>query len=234
MSQYNPAPALGMTLDTPNDQVKQTAFQFAVDVGYMIFATISLDGTAPTARGLEVHYLDNEGNLYLGVAKGKPCYFEFQKNPWTTGVIVRETVGRLSASVRITTHLTEVDPAREPEIYQRYWEQNPGTKALYRKDLDMFRIFRFDRGEGEIFHLPEPDVTCRVRFSFGGESPRPWAYTIDKERCVGCGVCQEACMENVIHPGADGTYEIDHFMCLECGRCAMHCPTGAAHYNGSR
>ncbi|MCA5963868.1 4Fe-4S binding protein [Blautia sp. RD014234] len=54
---------------------------------------------------------------------------------------------------------------------------------------------------------------------------------MDPERCVGCGTCEEVCMEDAIHPTADGKYEIKHFGCLECGRCAMNCPNDAIDCN---
>lgn len=140
---------------------------------------------------------------------------------------VNETIKRLSASVRISAHVEELDPAEEKAIYERYWQLNPGTKALYRKDLDMFRIFRLDSGEGEIFHLPDDDIVCRLRFFFGNAETRPWAYEIDQETCVGCGTCVEICMEDVIYPTENGKYAINHFGCLECGRCSMNCPNEA-------
>lgn len=227
MSEYNPAPALGLNDESSNEEICRRAFEFVKEAGYMVIGTISLDGTSPTARGLEVQQLDREGNLYIGVAKGKPVYYELKKNPRITGVIIRETIKRLSASVRISASVSELLPADYPDIYKKYWELNPGTKALYRKDLDMFRIFRFDSGEGELFHLPDDDIVCRLRFSFGGARVRPWAYEISRERCVGCGICEEMCMEDVIHPTEDGKYAIRHFGCLECGRCAMNCPNDA-------
>jgi len=227
MSEMKLYPVLDLTPENSNDEICAAAFDFVHDVGYMVFATTALDGKTPTARGLEVHYLDDKKRLYIGVASGKPSYLEFKKQPYLTGVIIRSTIRRLSVSVRISAHLTEIDPEEHPEIYAKYWELNPGTKALYRKDLSMFRIFLLDRGEGEVFHLPSDDEVRRVRFTFGEEaSIRPWAYEIDKDKCVGCGICAEACMEDVIHP-ADSVYEIDHFGCLECGRCYMHCPNGA-------
>lgn len=231
MSDFDPAPALGLTEESSNEEIKNAAFQFVHEVGYMVFGTTAIDGKMPTARGLEVHYLDDAGNFYIGIAKGKHVYYELQKNPYVVGTIIRDTVKRLSASVRLSAHVTEVDPEKHPEIYTKYWELNPGTKALYRKDLDMFRIFILDSGEGEIFHLPDDDIVCRLRFCFGGACVRPWAYVIAQERCVGCGTCEEACMEDVIHPTADGKYEIKHFGCLECGRCAMNCPNDAIDCN---
>lgn len=226
METFNPKPCLGLTEKSSNEDVKNAAFQFVQEVGYMIIGTIALDGT-PTARGLEVHKLDNQANFYIGVAKGKPVYYELKKNPRLVGTIVRDTVKRLSASVRISAHVTEIEPKGNEAIYAKYWELNPGTKALYHKDLDMFRIFLLDKGEGEIFHLPENDIVCRVRFSFGGQEKRPWAYEINQEKCVGCGACEEVCMEDIIYPNKDGKYYIHHFGCLECGRCAMNCPNDA-------
>lgn len=220
-------PVLTLTPADSNEKIRRTAFDFVHDVGYMVFASTALDGKTPTARGLEVHYLDGDHNLYLGIAKGKPCYLEWRKYPYLTGVIIRDTVRRLSVSVRISAHLTEIDPARQPEIYKKYWQLNPGTQALYRKDLSMFRIFLLDRGEGEVFHLPADDEVRRVRFSFGQQAVRPWAYEIDSGRCVGCGMCAQACMEDVIAPDEKGLYRINHFGCLECGRCYMNCPNGA-------
>lgn len=227
MSTFNPEPCLGLTEKSSNEEVKRAAFQFVKEVGYMIVGTTAMDGRTPTARGLELHQLDEQENFYIGVAKGKPVYYELKQNPYMVGTLVRETVKRLSASVRISAHVVEIDPEERPEIYSRYWELNPGTKALYHKDLDMFRIFLLDEGEGEIFHLPEDDIVCRLRFSFGGGEKRPWAYEIDQEKCVGCGTCEEVCMEDVIYPTEDGKYRIHHFGCLECGRCAMNCPNQA-------
>lgn len=223
---FDPAPALGLTRDSTNREICKTAFDFVQQVGYMVIGTTALDGVTPTSRGLELHKLDDSGLFYLGVAKGKPVYFELMQHPFLVGTLVRTTVKRLSASVRISAHVTPVDPIERPDLYQRYWELNPGTKALYHKDLDMFRLFLLDRGEGEVFHLPEDDVVCRLRFSFGGAEPRPWAFEIT-ERCVGCGACAQACMEEVIHKREDGRFHIDHFGCLECGRCYFTCPHGA-------
>lgn len=231
MERYNPSPALGLTAESSNEEIKKTAFQFVHEVGYMVFSTTALDGKMPTARGLEVHYLDNQDNFYIGVAKGKPVYFELLNQPVLTGVIIRDTIKRLSASVRITAHVTEIDPTDFPEIYARYWELNPGTKALYIKDLDMFRIFKLEEGEGEVFHLPDDDQVCRLRFTFGGTTVRPWAYEINGEKCVGCGICAGVCMENVIQLEENNIYRIRHFGCLECGKCYMNCPNEAVICN---
>jgi 2-oxoglutarate ferredoxin oxidoreductase subunit delta len=56
--------------------------------------------------------------------------------------------------------------------------------------------------------------------------------TINEERCKGCGLCLEACPQNVIkfadHINAMGykpaIYYDPQFLCTGCALCAMVCP----------
>ena len=219
---YDPPEALGLTDRSTNEEIRKAAFDFAHDVGYMMFATITEDGQTPTSRGIEVHYLDDEGNLYIGISKGKPFYDEILKHPYVTGAIARLTSGRLSISVRISARVKPVD---DPKLMERYWELNPGTKSLYRKDLENFKLFILEKGDGEIFHVPFPDSVARVRFGFGGESPRPWRYNI-ADNCTGCGQCVNICLTGVLTVEG-GKAVIHHRGCLECGKCYDSCPNGA-------
>lgn len=231
MKENNIIPITELTAESTNDMVKKSAFKFVHDIGYMIFSTVDFNGM-PAARGLEVHYLDATETFYIGMAPGKPVYHEIKNNPHVCGVIVALIPNGLSVSVRINAHVREIDPQERPDIYEKYWELNPGTHALYIKDLERFRIFVLDHGEGQVFYMPEDDIIHKNRFSFGGDAIRAWAYEIDANRCLGCGTCEALCMEGVIHPTENGKYQIDHFGCLECGRCLDYCPSEAIITSG--
>lgn len=50
---------------------------------------------------------------------------------------------------------------------------------------------------------------------------------VNKEVCVGCGACAEACPVGAISYDAEGKAVIDKDTCLSCGACAATCPVGA-------
>lgn len=217
---------LGLTNESSDDEIKDRVFRFAEDLGTLMVATITDDGTQPTIRALEIHRLDDAGNLYIGISRGKPGYQELKKNPYISAGATVLTEGRLGIGLRISAEVEEVQDA---DIYARYWKQNPGTTKLYSKGPENFRIFRLKSGDGEIFDLCEDDRTLRFRFGFGGGRERRWRYTINGN-CIGCGLCAERCMKSVISI-ENGKAVIDHSGCLECGLCYEVCPNAAVNRN---
>lgn len=217
---YNGPACLGIKPGDDNETIRRAAFDFVHGIGYMSFATVAVDGKTPTNRALEVHCLDNERNLYVGASIGKHFHDEMERMPYVSAMAVDV------AAVRISAWLRKVD---DENIRARYWELNQGTKKMYHKDLSNFQVYVMERGEGEIFHVYEADAIARARFSFGGERPRPWSYTINSG-CTGCGVCAEKCMMDTIHM-QQGVAVTEHYGCNECGICYFSCPNDAIDKN---
>ncbi|MCL1975612.1 MAG: hypothetical protein FWG61_05575 [Firmicutes bacterium] len=204
---------LGLTPQSTNEEIKTAAFNFAFSIGYMAFATTAIDGKTPTSRGLEVHRLDDVGNMYVGASRGKHFYDEIEVFPYVCGIAINDI------AVRINAYVKKID---DMHIRKRYWQQNRGTEALYRKDLDNFQIYLLESGEGEVFHVYQDDKIARLRFYFGDQKIRPWMYTIN-DKCNACGICEKNCMTDIITIH-DNKACIDYYGCNECGICYFSCP----------
>lgn len=69
-----------------------------------------------------------------------------------------------------------------------------------------------------IFH---PLIEERYTFASG------WEMTIDPDRCIKCGKCEELCRFNAISHTSESGYVINNFKCEGCLLCERVCPVNA-------
>ncbi len=81
-----------------------------------------------------------------------------------------------------------------------------------------------DVDAADLHLLTDPEIKERGLFSGGYEA------SIDQEKCISCGRCQEECRFNAIdseEKGGETTYRIDPMECEGCGVCDIVCPVDA-------
>ena len=72
---------------------------------------------------------------------------------------------------------------------------------------------------------PQCAKYCPVHAISGDE--KTGARTVDPSRCIGCGMCAQACPWNM--PRVDAETGVST-KCISCGRCAEQCPNGAIQF----
>ena len=50
---------------------------------------------------------------------------------------------------------------------------------------------------------------------------------LDKDKCIGCGMCVTVCPHRVFQMDGKKAYIADRDACMECGACSRNCPTAA-------
>ena len=50
---------------------------------------------------------------------------------------------------------------------------------------------------------------------------------LDREACVGCGMCEQVCPHQVFALRGDKAEIVDRDRCMECGACRANCPAEA-------
>ena len=203
----------GLGEHSSNEEIREKAFDLIGRIRFIPSATVNRG--RPECRILDYHRLE-DGNLYFMTSRGKPTFRQLRENPeLTLNTLVEERY-----SLRLSARAEET---RDRGIWEAFFERNPGTRLMYRKNLDIVALMTLARGEGELFHLYASERIRRVRFAFGGATTRPLSYAIT-EQCTGCGVCRENCVEEAIFRLADGRYRIREVDCDDCGICYTRCP----------
>ncbi|MFA9422741.1 MAG: NADH-ubiquinone oxidoreductase-F iron-sulfur binding region domain-containing protein [Sedimentibacter sp.] len=59
------------------------------------------------------------------------------------------------------------------------------------------------------------------------------SYSIDKDICVGCGLCATKCPVQAISGNKKEPHVLDANKCIKCGTCYSVCPTGAVKIGGA-
>jgi len=54
---------------------------------------------------------------------------------------------------------------------------------------------------------------------------------LDKDSCIGCGVCETVCPHGVFVVQNHKAKIMDQDGCMECGACAKNCPAAALRVN---
>lgn len=204
----------GLTDSSPQEEVCEKAFQLIAERQYMPVATVN-DGH-PESRVIDLQRL-KDGRMMFMTSRCKPFYQQLLRRPEISLCLPIDTWYML----RVRAAVKEVSD--DQAIRDEYFASNPGTKLMYSSNLKVVSLFILESGEGELFHLYDSERVRRVRFGFGGVSPRPLTYTITSQ-CIGCGICQENCVEQAIFKGDDGKYHISHMDCDDCGICYTKCP----------
>ena len=50
---------------------------------------------------------------------------------------------------------------------------------------------------------------------------------INSDECSSCGICVDACPENVLDVVGESASVVNEDACIECGNCVEECPMGA-------
>ena len=79
--------------------------------------------------------------------------------------------------------------------------------------LTALRYFR-EEFEEHILNKICPSLVCKNLI----------AYTIDPERCKGCGLCKESCPAGAILGEKKAVHAINAAACIKCGACMVVCP----------
>ena len=205
----------GLTDQSSEAEIMKEIYKIIARLRFMPTATVK--NGEPESRIIDFLRM-SDGNIYFMTSKGKPFYKQITENP----VIVMSSSIDDMYSFRLKAFVKPV-PKTDKAIWDEFFGYNPGTVKMYRKNFDVVELFVLEKGQGEVFHLYAEERIRRIRFAFGGMEKEPLTYYIS-DKCIGCGICQDNCVEQAIYMGEDGKCHIREMDCDVCGICYTKCP----------
>ena len=132
------------------EEVREKAFSLIGQIQYIPAATVNHG--QPENRILDFNRL-SDGELYFMTSRGKPTYAQLSARP----ELVLNTLIDRRYSLHLRAWVSEVT---DPAIWDEFFARNPGTKLMYRKNLDIvalrcFTSMRRNGSGGCGLHLEE-------------------------------------------------------------------------------
>ncbi len=209
-------------------------------IGCLSFSTVN-EKNEPEARIAHLRGYDEDG-IYFMTMYTKSFYEQLKSNK---NVAIS---GMLAASTEVT-HDENGLPLFEPGYTIRMTGKvkEISIEDLKAKNNPMFDVcikdnekypamvvFCITSARGDVFDYDFEKITRsnklnRIYFSYNGENKKYSGLIIDKEACIGCGICEKKCSFDAITKEDDGKYNISKYRCDECGDCYLNCPVKAIH-----
>ncbi len=212
-------------------------------IGCLSFTTVDECGI-PESRIAHLRAYDDNG-IYFMTMYTKDFYTQMKQTGWLSicGLNAKTQVEHDEKgfpifeggyAMRMTGRVKEVDMK---EIKAK---NNPLFDFCI-KDQEIYKsmvVFCITDGYGDVFDydfekISRENKLQREYFSFGDAKIKIKGLTIDKEKCISCGVCKKKCSFLAIKE-EEQVYTIDTYRCDECGDCYMNCPVKAISYRGEK
>ncbi len=205
-------------------------------VGCLTFATIDENGE-PHTRIAHLRGYDEDG-IYFMTMYTKSFYKQLK----ATGKI---SVCGLCANSKVEHNedgfpifddgyaIRMTGDVKEVSIEQLKAKQNPIFDFCI-KDQEIYKamvVFCITSANGDIFDYDfakraRENKLERIYISYNGRKVQYSGLSIDAQKCIGCGVCDNVCSFKAIERSGD-VYTVDRYRCDECGDCYLNCPVQA-------
>lgn len=208
-------------------------------IGCLTFATVD-ENNCPQTRIAHLRGYDDKG-IYFMTMYTKKLYKQLKENGHVSicGMsanpnVVHDKNGKPTFNdgytIRLTGRVREVPMQEIVDKHNSIFDFCIADQQKYKAMV----VFCIESGVGEIYDY---DFTARIRenkldrtyFAYNGASLATRGLTIDTDKCISCGKCQQKCSFKAISQVNHG-YKIDPSRCDECGDCVINCPVGAVSF----